>query len=303
MHIAYGRPSWHGDEIKAPVDTVVIYIAAEGASGLRNRINAWIKRRGAEDYSDRLVLIEQTVLFMQQDDVEKLLRTVASVVRARPVLVVVDTLSRAVPGAEENAVKDMSIFVAACDRVKERFKCAVLAIHHESKDGKGMRGSGSLQGAGDFVFRLNRKPGSSVGYLNCEKQKDGVDGWSDAYRFDLVGLEGKETSLVPERCEQAIRPDQAVTPDIATEVLKAMAAAWDEGEPWGMTYRSGERRAATVMVRDFSFSAEKAEAMLKLWTDAGDVAVEIRDKKTSLKGYRVLRDIHSNRAPEESIFG
>ena len=131
LHIASGRPSWHGDEMKAPPDTVVIYIAAEGSSGLRNRINAWIKRRGAEGYSDRLILIEQTVLFMQQDDVEKLLRTVASAVCARPVLVVVDTLSRAVPGAKENAVKDMSIFVAACDRVKERFKCAVLAIHHE----------------------------------------------------------------------------------------------------------------------------------------------------------------------------
>jgi len=303
MHIAYGRPSWHGDEIRAPADTVVIYIAAEGSSGLRNRINAWIKRRGAEGFSDRLVLIEQTVLFMQQEDVEKLLRTVASAICARPVLVVVDTLSRAVPGAEENAVKDMSIFVAACDRVKERFKCAVLAIHHESKDGKGMRGSGSLQGAGDFVFRLNRKPGSSVGYLNCEKQKDGVDGWSDAYRFDVVDLEGQDTSLVPERCAQHVGPDQAMTPDLATDVLKAMAAAWDAGEPWGVTYRAGERRASTMMVRDFNFGAEKAEALLQLWIDAGDVAVEMRDKKTRLQGYRVLREINPDRALEESIFG
>jgi AAA domain len=33
LHIAYGRPSWHGDDIRAPADTVVVYIAAEGSFG------------------------------------------------------------------------------------------------------------------------------------------------------------------------------------------------------------------------------------------------------------------------------
>jgi hypothetical protein len=301
MHVACGLPTWHGDAINAPTDTSVIYIAAEGSFGLRNRILAWLKKHNQE-FSDRLVVVEKAVRFMESTDIDKLIRTVSSATTMRPVMIVVDTVSRAIPGAEENAAKEMSVFVEACDRLKDVFKCVVLGIHHAGKDGS-MRGSTALGGAGDFIFQLDRKEGTTVGRLRCEKQKDAPDGWSEPYRFDLVSLDEGQSSLVPERCEQSIGPDRTLTPMLADEVLAAMEKAWASSEPWGATYHSGERRASAVMVRDFNFSAEKAEALLELWTNAGDVAVELRDKKTRLKGYRVLRDINSNRAPEESIFG
>ncbi len=82
--------------------------------------------------------------------------------------------------------------------IKEGFKCAVLGVHHPSKRGE-LRGSTVLLGAGDFVFRLERKKGLSVAKLICEKQKDAPDGWSDHYRLDEVTMADGAVSLVPAR--------------------------------------------------------------------------------------------------------
>ncbi|MFZ2160460.1 MAG: AAA family ATPase [Bradyrhizobium sp.] len=302
LHIAYGRPSWHGDEIRAPTDTVVVYIAAEGSFGFRNRIMAWLKKWGIAEHSDRFVMIERTIDFMDAGDIDRLLRTVSSAIRARPVLIVVDTVSQAIPGADENLQKEMTLFVGACNRLKEAFRCVVLGIHHAGKDGT-MRGSTVLRGAGDFVFRLERKEAATVGRLWCEKQKDGPSGWSEPYRFDLVGLDDGESSWVPERCEQSIGPDKTLTPVLAAEVLEAMDAAWKVGEPWGRTYRSGDLMAARVMVRDFDFTAEKAEELLKLWTESGEIIEAVHNTKTKRKGFRVVRETASAAPVSESIFG
>jgi hypothetical protein len=288
LHIAYGLPAWHGDAIKAEAGTAVVYIAAEGSFGFRNRILAWLQKRNQTVHSDRFVMIERTIDFMEAGDIDRLLRTVSSVIGARPVLIVVDTVSQAIPGADENLQKEMTLFVKACNRVKETFRCAVLGIHHAGKNGD-MRGSTVLRGAGDFVFRLDRKEGASVGRLWCEKQKDGPDGWSEPYRFDHVSLDAGESSWVPERCEQSIGPDKALTPVLAVEVLEAMASVWSAGEPWGRTYRSRELMASRRMVEDFDFSMEKAEQMIGIWIASGDIVEATHSAKTKRKGFQVVR--------------
>ncbi len=303
LHIAYGRADWHGDAIRAPDDTVVVYIAAEGSYGFRNRIAAWLRKRGVKEFSDRFIMIERTIDFMSSDDIDRLLRTVSSAIAARPALIVVDTVSQAIPGADENLQKEMTLFVKACNRLKEAFRCAVLGIHHAGKDGTTMRGSTVLLGAGDFVFRLERKAGAPVGYLRCEKQKDGPDGWSEPYRFELVGLEDGESSWVPERCEQSIGPDRAVTPDLASEVKAAMTAAWDAGTPWGLTYHSRDRRASKRMVEDFGMTIGKAEELLKFWIETGEIENAVRSHKDKLKGLRVVQESANSAASDESVFG
>lgn len=301
LHIAYALPDWHGDVIKAESDTVVVYIAAEGSFGFRNRIMAWLKKRNLTVHSDRFVMIERTIDFMDAEDINRLLRTVSTAIGSRPVLIVVDTVSQAIPGADENMQKEMTLFVKACNRVKETFRCAVLGIHHAGKNGD-MRGSTVLRGAGDFVFRLDRKEAASIGRLWCEKQKDGPSGWSEPYRFDLVGLDDGESSWVPERCAQSIGPDKALTPVLATEVLDAMSSAWSAGEPWGRTYHSGELMAARRMVQDFDFSMEKAEELIQFWIGSGDIVEALHSTKTKRKGFQVVRQLEAAPVQAAGIF-
>lgn len=287
LSIAHGFDSWHGDPIKADPNTCVIYIASEGSFDLRTRLRAWRKARGfSENSSKRFHIIEQTINFMNADDIERLLRTVRSVAPMKAALIVVDTVSRALPGADENLQKDMTRFVQACDAVRDAFSCAVLGIHHAGKSGD-MRGSTVLLGAGDFVFRLTRQKGASIGRFACEKQKAAPDGWDEPYRFDVISLNVKESSLVPTRADMSLGPSVALTPDVSAAVLSAMSKAWEEGSPWSRAPQAKERYAVKRMVSDFGFDAEKAEETLLLWEQTGLIATELRSAKHRMTGFKV----------------
>jgi hypothetical protein len=293
LHIADGRQQWHGDEIKAIDNAGVLYIASEGSYGFRNRVAAWKRKHGnSPALSRRFRMIEQTINFMSADDISKLLRTVKAIQAGgtRLALVVVDTVSRAMPGADENLQKDMTRFVAACDAVRDAIGGAVIGVHHAGKAGD-MRGSTVLLGAGDFVFRLERKKGATIGHLACEKQKDGPDGWYEPYRFDVVGLGEGETSVTVERSEMNVGPVTELTPDVAGRVLAAMREAWETGEPWSKAPQSKERYAVRRMVADHGFDAESADELLKVWEGSGMIATEIASSKSKLKGYKVAGDI------------
>lgn len=289
LSIASGLEAWQGDKIGSPA-SAVLYLAAEGAYGFRNRVEAWISRNGeTTDLAQRFKLLETSVNFMDAESVKKLIRTVQAVVKAEGVqfaLTIVDTVSRAMPGADENIQKDMTLFVRACDAVRDATGGAVIGVHHANKNGGEMRGSTVLLGAGDFVFRLERKKGATIGHLACEKQKDGPDGWDEPYRFDLVSLKDGETSLCVARADMSIGPGIELTPDTAAMVLKAMRGAWDGGEPWTMSHQGKERYAVRRMVADFGFDAESAEDLLKVWEGSGMIRTETvsaRDKKRGLK--------------------
>jgi hypothetical protein len=289
LSIAYGLPEWHGDAIHVEPSASVVYIAAEGSYGFRNRIAAWRKARGfADNLSKRFYMIEQTINFMSDEDIKRLLRTLAAVNAAgsRPALIVVDTVSRALPGADENLQKDMTRFVAACDAVRDSYGCAVIGVHHAGKSGD-MRGSTVLRGAGDFVFHLSRKKGATIGTLDCEKQKDGPDGWNDSYRFETIGLADGESSLVIERAEASIGPSTELTPDVSAAVLAAMQAACEAGEAWSRAPQSKERYAIRRMVTDFGFDGAKAEETLALWEASGLISFEIVDSKRKIRGFKV----------------
>ena len=286
LTIAYGLGKWHGDEIRTDDEAVVLYIAAEGSFGFRNRVKAWMQAHRVENLPKRFLMIERTIDFMAAEDIDKLLRTVRGA-GCRPCLVVVDTVSRAMPGADENLQKEMTLFVSACDRLKETFRCAVVGVHHAGKNGD-MRGSTVLLGAGDFVFRLERRIGATIGNLFCEKQKDAPDGWDEPYRFELVTLADGQTSLVVERADLSVGPSLELTPATSHAVLEAMRAAWEAGEPWSKAAQSGERRAVRRMVADFGFKASSAEELLAVWEQTGLVRVEMRDVRNKKSGFKVL---------------
>lgn len=284
LSCAFGE--WHGDALApADEDAVVLYIAAEGSFGFRNRVKAWCQVREQKSLPNRFLMIEKTIDFMSAEDIDKLLRTVRGAGR-RPCLVIIDTVSRAMPGADENLQKEMTLFVRACDKIKEDFGCAVLGVHHAGKNGD-MRGSTVLLGAGDFVFKLERKTGSTIGRLTCEKQKDAPDGWTEPYRFETVDIGEGQTSLVPSRAEVSDAPEVVLNPSTTKEVLKAIEDAWNAGEPWGRTHHAKERFFERRMVQDFAFSAEQAADILALWIQSGVIEEAIADKKSKRKGLRV----------------
>lgn len=306
LHLAFGRPHWHGHAIEMKRPGGVVYLAGEGAAGFKVRVSAWMNHHGIpEDQQEagRFRLIRQPVDFMNSEDMLKLARTLRKSIAAPVTAVVVDTVSRSMPGADENLQKDMTLFVKACDAIKDAFGCVVLGVHHANTQGK-MRGSTVLLGAGDFVFRMEKKT-DVTGRLWCEKQKDAPDGWSETYRFDVARSDDGLTSLVPVRMAGGVT-GSTISAELSRSILAAMRKASDAGEPWAKKPQSKERYAVRRLVADYGLDADAAESLIDLWERTGVIVHEMVDRRNKRFGFRVVDGFEEDEDHEEeadSVFG
>ena len=165
--MAHGLP-WHGRETNAGA---VLYIAGEGVAGLGKRVKAH-KLHNEIEGNGSLKVLPVAVDMMDQESVEKLLRTIDSL-NAKFSCLVIDTVARSMTG-EENSATDMSAFIRGCDAIKHHTGCGLLAIHHAGKDASrginSMRGSSALAGAADTVLAVGKS--ETIVSLSMEKQKD-----------------------------------------------------------------------------------------------------------------------------------
>lgn len=290
LHIACGMGTWHGDKIEIPPNAHVLYIAREGATGFKSRIAAWMTEHGVtEDHNVRFSLLRETINFMDGADLLKLVRTVINARLGRLVFIVVDTVSRVLPGADENLQKEMTLFIKACDALQDATGATVLGVHHAAKSGA-MRGSSVLKGAGDFVFRVEKQAGSQYARLLCEKQKDAPDGWSENYRLSTVEYEnaaGAGSSLVPIRVDpNAAADSEQCSPGMKDMIFNAMQAAWDRKEPWSTKHQARERYVLRIVARDFDVRAAVVQQWVRIWLEMGDIIEEECCAKSHIVGLR-----------------
>ena len=188
----------------------VLYIAGEGLGGLPKRISAWTDNRGVGINESEIpfYVLPTAVNMTNPADEQKLLATIDALEEQHNVKfgqVVIDTVARALLGADENSATDMGKFVKACDAIREHTGGGVSAAHHSGKDtSKGMRGSTALMGAVDTSVIV--KKSDSIMTLSMDKQKD-AEPMQDLCLEMIsteIGLIGGETSVYL----QWISPDQ-----------------------------------------------------------------------------------------------
>lgn len=298
LSLAYGHDRWLDRDIKHAGS--VLYVASEGAMGAKNRITAWQAKHKIEADTDRFRLIRKSMSFMDVGDIERLERTVAAIVEASgPVdTIFVDTVSRVLPGADENLQKDMTIFVAACDRLRERFEATVIGVHHTNKNGE-MRGSTVFAGQGDFIFRVDKSDDERGGVLTCDKQKDAEDAWKVSFSVEKrawipAGHIAEASSLTlnfggePELSDDGVQwPSREITRDIQRSIQQA----WDRGKPWSpypQTTREG-RFAIRNISQDHSLKPAVAQMVLEAWLKNDVVSLETFDTHSKSKGLKVMK--------------
>lgn len=172
----------------------IVYIAAEGQFGMRKRISAWEVEQGLSIADEAFGIIAEP---LQINDGEKLRALMASLLEhAEQVggisLVVIDTLNRTLMG-DENAPRDMTTFVAGCSEIINQLGCAVLLLHHPSKNGNGgARGHSALMGAADIGLKIeNGRQDRFTVKMNDKPPKD--DEPADDLRLEI-----KVVNLEPE---------------------------------------------------------------------------------------------------------
>lgn len=171
----------------------VLYIASEDPGGIRLRIEALRSRVG--NLGGRFKLIGQPPNLCDEDELADLRTTIsdtkAGMARAghRLGIVVIDTFSTSIPGADENSAKDMSPVLNALQALALDSGLLVLVIAHTGKDeARGVRGWSGLLANADGLIQLDKfKPGQPrTGTV--EKVKNGEAGRVFAFELEVVEL-------------------------------------------------------------------------------------------------------------------
>ena len=205
LSVAHGQP-WQGQGVK---QGPVLYIAGEGIGGFGKRWKAWERHHGKADEPD-LYLLPTAVNFREPEDIARLVATIEDIDQPFS-LVIVDTVARAIAGAEENSSTDMGLFVAACDEIKALTGGALLAVHHAGKDAnRGARGSTALLGAVDTSLMVGKS--EDIVVLRTEKMKDAEPMDDINLRMLTVSATISETSVVLERTDEKPKKKKAWRP-------------------------------------------------------------------------------------------
>lgn len=187
-------------------DKQVLYLAGENSAGYGLRLDAWHTHFN-KPRTTNFKLIRRPVNFLQPDTVKKLLDTINHQYRdlPNPSLIVVDTLSKSYQGGDENDSKDMREFLAACELLRNTYKCTVLVVHHSPKAGGTPRGSGVILGDFDTIIEANKvtspDPNSKKVVYTCYKQKDAPEFKPITYAVVELGQHTIEASCVLEKLD------------------------------------------------------------------------------------------------------
>jgi len=185
LHVAAGRVWRDKDVLKGGV----VYVALEGSAAFANRVEAW-RRQFVTDQRIAFAAIPSTVNLLDPEaDTSRLIDSVREAAAAfgLPVrLIVIDTLSRAMAGGNENAPDDMGAMVMNIDRIRAETGAAVLAIHHSGKDqAKGARGHSLLRAAVDTEIEISVDGAQRVARVTKQRELD----CSGEYPFTLKVIE------------------------------------------------------------------------------------------------------------------
>ena len=185
----------------------VVYAALEGEAGFKLRAQAWEVSR-CRALPDGLRMMLQPFKLTDGQDVLDL----AAVVPAGAV-VVVDTLNRAAPTADENSSRDMGEILEAAKTLQTLTRGLVLLVHHTGKNAAaGLRGHSSLFAAMDAAIEVSREGDRRE--WKVAKSKDGIDGEACPFKLAVEVLGTEPTGEAITSC--------VVVRDTAVEDVRAV---------------------------------------------------------------------------------
>lgn len=168
MHIAAGLD--FDSTLTVAERRPVLYFALESQTAIRKRLVAWKKRHDPQDTkfvdekSFPFFTSEESINLLDEQNranlVEKI-KAADSWWRKRGEkelgVIVIDTLTKAMPGGDQNSVEDTSAVFDIIAKVKDAgIKAAVVIIHHNTKNGGNPRGSSNIQAEPDTLLTLSK---------------------------------------------------------------------------------------------------------------------------------------------------
>ena len=300
LRVAYGL-DWHSRAVK---HVGILYIAGEGRFGIGQRIKGWRKKHRLAGVDAPFKLLPVAVHMLDPANVEKLKRTIDQVreeVDFEIGMVVIDTVSRAIPGQDENSQEAMSLFVDACAEIQNHCGGVVIGIHHSGKDAdRGMRGSTVLLGGCDTAIRVAKEEDHTV--LSVEKQKDGEEIEDVHFTMEVVDITsglGKEQSTLVPLIGAGATPaaEKRLSWHQIREIFKLIDDAWRDGAPWSVFPHARRKgRFAVDLISDhYGVTKREAETCITKWQQNGYLVTEAGKFHGKASGLRVVKYLEPDR--------
>lgn len=153
----------------------VIYVTLEGHRAFPTRLYALQRAGKLREKAPFYVIMSQINLLEATDPAELIQKVQQTATEAKiPVrLIIIDTLSRAMPGGDESSAVDMTKVIRAIDEIRTSTRAHVMLVHHCGKDeAKGARGHSSLRAAVDTEIEIAQSDDASVILARVSKQRD-----------------------------------------------------------------------------------------------------------------------------------
>ena len=141
--IAEADKQWGPFPIENQNSGKCIYVAAEGAGGIKKRL-AGIKAHRENQLANLLLLSDRPILGLPKGgDTTELIAEMKALGKIS--MVVIDTLSQVLGGGDENG-SGMQVVLAAATDISNELSCAVVLVHHTGHQGKDPSGHSSAMG-------------------------------------------------------------------------------------------------------------------------------------------------------------
>jgi hypothetical protein len=146
--LAVGRPWQNRPEFAVPEAVRVLYVAAEGAAGISQRIAAWKSAYGPIPRG-YLVVYPKPIKLTSEPDVAELAQIVGDQGFG---VVIVDTLHRSALGSEENSATEFGLIFEAMAGIRDEYGTTTLFADHTGHGGGRPRGTSAKEDDSDFVL-------------------------------------------------------------------------------------------------------------------------------------------------------
>lgn len=240
VSIAAGH-NWCGRVTKAGS---VLYVATEGLAAFQIRVLAYEQTHGIS--ATNCYFSDENFNLHEDRDIERLLQALAEE-NLEPDLIVLDTLARLTPGADENKAQDMSADIRAMDKLRHAYSSTILIVHHTGKDGDSERGSSALRGAADVMIKCKAASERSLS-LECTKMKDAETFRPATIELERVQIHSSDSSLAVANLHGEAKA-RSVREEAALKVLTEFGLTGATHKAWLNAYTTSTLRSKSTFER------------------------------------------------------
>lgn len=245
LSVATGAESSLG--LKPRDQGCVLFAVGEGRASLRKRVTAWEQRHNGGRKAGAFLLADP-VPHIDEDWAP----FIAMARKASPwgyKLVVIDTVGRAMQGANENQQEHASKLTKLVETLQRELGAAVLALHHTGHVASDRARGSSVFGAdADTIITATRQGKDYLVSLNMAKQKDAAE-WEQPRHVKLAEIGtslGKSLVAVKPAANEipkaAARDDTPILRDVhARYILAALRTC--PSKRWGLSELATKARA------------------------------------------------------------